>query len=43
MSTKKMTNSDRKKRGGIYLAIAAVCIFIVQSFLPQIRLAQKRL
>ena len=28
MSAKKMTNSDKKKRGGVYLAIAAVCIFI---------------
>ena len=34
MSAKVMTNSDRKRRGGIYLAIAVVCIFI-SAILPQ--------
>jgi hypothetical protein len=31
---KIMTNNDRKKRGGIFLAIAAVCI-LISVILPQ--------
>jgi hypothetical protein len=31
---KKLTSTDRKKRGGIYLGIAVVC-FVISAILPQ--------
>ena len=34
MNTKKMTNSDRKKWGGTFLAIAVVCV-VISAILPQ--------